>query len=659
MESVFINERVRDGSGVPTLDPGGGSGTLYTDLLTDTLYVWDGSSWAAVSGGGGGTISGTIANTQVAFSTAADTIGGSALLTYTTATQILAVPRLNIVHLLTTDPSDFFAFAVDATFSDPAGLPGGVAPGALSLEILPGAGNIGNYAAPFGTTFYHESTSTITKVVGNDVYLENVDVGTISTLIGLGVTVYNTSTGTLGDVAAFRTEGSSVGPGNQSTGTITSYTSYDAVALTASGTYGQVYGLKLANQSALTVSGNNHAINYASKFIVDSTGAIFSGLAGTVTGSLKLRGTTSGTVTVSTADAAGTWTMKLPTTDGDSGQFLQTDGSGVTTWATVSTGITIGTTTITSGTSTRVLYNNAGVVGEYTLTGTGTVVVMQTAPTLTGPVTIAEAVGSSGLTLTGATQTSSFPVLSATQTWNASGTTFAAIFLNVTNTASAAASKLMDLQVGAASKFSVDKNGAISVSAGNCTIDSSGVVVAGDLRSSGDCRVASGGTFYWNNDTFINRPAAATIQFGQNVNGSAVSQQLQVANGITGTDRTGGNFTVASGKGTGAGAVSALIFQTPTVLASGTTAQSLATRLTINSSGLTIADAMNVILNATTGTQIATATTQKLGFYGATPIVQGASVADASGGAVIDAEARTAINALISRIEATGLIATV
>lgn len=45
--------------------------------------------------------------------------------------------------------------------------------------------------------------------------------------------------------------------------------------------------------------------------------------------------------------------------------------------------------------------------------------------------------------------------------------------------------------------------------------------------------------------------------------------------------------------------------------------------------------------------------------YNATPMVQGASVADATGGAIIDAEARTAINALISRIEATGLIATV
>lgn len=48
--------------------------------------------------------------------------------------------------------------------------------------------------------------------------------------------------------------------------------------------------------------------------------------------------------------------------------------------------ITIGTTTVTSGTTTRILYDNAGVVGEYTLTGTGTVVVMATSPTLVTPV---------------------------------------------------------------------------------------------------------------------------------------------------------------------------------------------------------------------------------------------------------------------------------
>lgn len=37
---------------------------------------------------------------------------------------------------------------------------------------------------------------------------------------------------------------------------------------------------------------------------------------------------------------------------------------------------------------------------------------------------------------------------------------------------------------------------------------------------------------------------------------------------------------------------------------------------------------------------------------------QGAAVADASGGATVDAEARTALNALLARLRAHGVIAT-
>lgn len=49
-----------------------------------------------------------------------------------------------------------------------------------------------------------------------------------------------------------------------------------------------------------------------------------------------------------------------------------------------SSGITVGTTTITSGTSGRVPYNNAGVYGEKSVTGTGDVV-LATSPTLITP----------------------------------------------------------------------------------------------------------------------------------------------------------------------------------------------------------------------------------------------------------------------------------
>jgi hypothetical protein len=66
-------------------------------------------------------------------------------------------------------------------------------------------------------------------------------------------------------------------------------------------------------------------------------------------------------------------------------------------------------------------------------------------------------------TLSGGTITASSPIINAAQTWNASGATFTALALNVTDTASAASSLLMDLQVGAASQFSVGKDGVVTV----------------------------------------------------------------------------------------------------------------------------------------------------------------------------------------------------
>jgi hypothetical protein len=52
--------------------------------------------------------------------------------------------------------------------------------------------------------------------------------------------------------------------------------------------------------------------------------------------------------------------------------------------------------------------------------------------------------------------------LHVAETWNAAGTTFTAAKVDVTDTASAAASKLLDLQVGGVSKFSVGKTGIVS-----------------------------------------------------------------------------------------------------------------------------------------------------------------------------------------------------
>lgn len=65
------------------------------------------------------------------------------------------------------------------------------------------------------------------------------------------------------------------------------------------------------------------------------------------------------------------------------GANVQWTWSQVATYIAGASGLTIGTSTITGGTTTRILYDNAGVLGEYTISGSGTVVAMATGATLT------------------------------------------------------------------------------------------------------------------------------------------------------------------------------------------------------------------------------------------------------------------------------------
>jgi hypothetical protein len=57
------------------------------------------------------------------------------------------------------------------------------------------------------------------------------------------------------------------------------------------------------------------------------------------------------------------------------------------------------------------------------------------------------------------------------------------------------------------------------------------------------------------------------------------------------------------------------------------------------------------------GLRIGSASTSLIGLWGATPVTQPATVAAPTGGTVIDAEARTAIQNIINRLQASGLIA--
>jgi|GEM_PF-7040573 hypothetical protein len=133
----------------------------------------------------------------------------------------------------------------------------------------------------------------------------------------------------------------------------------------------------------------------------------------------------------------------------------------------------------------------------------------------------------------------SAPALDASQTWNNAGVAFKGLSLNVTDTASAAASKLIDLLVGGASKFSVSKAGCIesssAVNHGSAALilgDGSAVPkVAAYQNSGGLVAVSSTGSFLFSStsNAYSGAADAALHRVAAGV--------LSVTNGTAGTYR--------------------------------------------------------------------------------------------------------------------------
>jgi hypothetical protein len=151
--------------------------------------------------------------------------------------------------------------------------------------------------------------------------------------------------------------------------------------------------------------------------------------------------------------------------------------------------------------------------------------------------------------------------------------------------------------------------------------------------------------------SFINDNALGMYRIGSNNLGFSAngSLRLRVDSGtINGVAVAGSLYTEHLRAGNTNGSTGTI-----TVYDSGGTA------ITVFDSGqLQMQDGRAITAGDTNGLKIATSVLQKIGFYNKTPVVQGASVADATGGATIDSEARTAINSLLSRIRDLGLIAT-
>lgn len=214
------------------------------------------------------------------------------------------------------------------------------------------------------------------------------------------------------------------------------------------------------------------------------------------------------------------------------------------------------------------------------LTGTDVLPVVQT--TGVGPVKMSGQQLAGGLlgstTFSGATITANAPVIDLTQTWNNAAVTFTGAKLNVTDTASNAASLLMDLQVGGSSRFNVDKNGV-------ATLASSLAVVNGNITTANGYSIQATGTSanIWarndtasfiigtSADTFLTRKGAANLRLGVADAAAPVAQTLAVQGVVAGTTNTAGaDFALDGSQSTGNAHGGRIVFRASVAGSSGT-----------------------------------------------------------------------------------------
>ena len=96
-----------------------------------------------------------------------------------------------------------------------------------------------------------------------------------------------------------------------------------------------------------------------------ATDGVDYGIASISNGFIRfLNSTNANTLTINSGVTSASHSWTLPLAQGGASTFLQNDGAGVLSWQAVSTGITVGATTITGGTSGAIPFNSAGVYGE-------------------------------------------------------------------------------------------------------------------------------------------------------------------------------------------------------------------------------------------------------------------------------------------------------
>jgi hypothetical protein len=352
-----------------------------------------------------------------------------------------------------------------------------------------------------------------------------------------------------------------------------------------------------------------------------ATTSLLLGTAGSAVGNVGFRNATSGTTTLAPATGAlGTGTVTLPL----SGTLAISSGAqtftGVQSMTSpdITTSITTPSTTFALVNATATTVNFAGgastALNMGNASGTNTVLganVLSTAGAASKPVLKVSGVPFAG------TGTTSFPLVyindanaTASTTLNTAGTYFG---VNGDGT-----QDLMNLMKDGVSQFKVSSAGAATL-VGNLLTTSAANANIGDSTNY-YLRVYTDGVSFRNLVLRYSTPSngiaiytdqkimAASFYIG---GGNSVSEIL-----LTGTT----TLAVRNGNNSADAAISA-----SNGTLSGTLAVTGATTLTgllTANGGITLGDAQNIAFNATTGTKIGAATTQKLSFWNATPIVQ-------------------------------------